>query len=159
MANQAQLIIVNPPPVAGNVNEDDNGEHEEEDDIDSTAAVVTGIGLDDQLLRAAKAGDWTLMEEALQNGANENVKSKTVKLTALHIVIRDRHWTIAFRLLEVAGEEIDLEATDDSSRGDTPFFYACYSGTFAMVQKLFSLGANMQHVNKREKQHFITLAH
>lgn len=130
---------------------------DENDDVGSTAAVDGDREHPDELLlHAANAGDWTLMERALRSGANANAKSKANhRRTALHKVLLREHWNAALCFLEASAREIDLEATD-SPNGDTALSFAGWRGNLEMVQKLVSLGANLQHRNNLGKTVFLS---
>lgn len=140
--------------------ESDGGDFYIIGDADSAAAVVwvaaSEFGVlsdsDQQLLLAAAEGNWTTVEQALQNGANINTKCVSWRSggTALQLAIYNGHFVVASRLMEVPG--INLEA--ENNYGGTPLFYACSKGSVALIQKLKLRGVNMQHRNHRRMTAF-----
>lgn len=116
-------------------------------DEEHTAQFFLGTTADRQLLDAAQAGRVLLIDQALQNGARISACTYfrgRANLTSLHLAIENRHWAVAYRLLEVPC--VGLEA--QTARGNTPLLVASYAGNLAMIRKLVSLGANPKHRNE-----------
>lgn len=111
-----------------------------------------------QLWDAAKAGDWASIEEALllaSSSSNDTTITTTSNSsniinthdprshdrTALLLAIHYRKWEVVDQLLDQ--EEIDIEASDYD--GATPIVCASQNGNLALLQRLETMGANLQH--------------
>ena len=94
--------------------------------------------MDRQLLDAARFGDLTLVEQALQNGAKMEA-TDICGNTPFHLACSHGYLDI---VQELVARGANLESTGNG--GQTPLHLACTWGHLAVVQKLVARGANRE---------------
>jgi len=106
------------------------------------ATVYSAKRVKEKLWKAAQTGDCGAIEEALRiKGVGIiNARNHQYQSTALHHAIENGRWDVALFLLDVPG--IDFEAEDKFGR--TPLSLSVSKGKLALVQKLHSLGVNLE---------------